>query len=46
MRQLNYSKVVLHVCMHVCDKMDPDMESDHRKKRDNQIMIKTKQMVT
>lgn len=28
-----------------CNEMDPDMESHHTK-RDNQIMIKTKQMAT
>ena len=33
------------VCVHVCNKMGLDMESHHTK-RDNQIMIKTKQMVT
>lgn len=37
--------VCVCACTCVCDKMDPDMESHHTK-RDNQIMIKTKQMVT
>lgn len=54
-RQRNYSKVVhAHVRRGVCactvrarrvTKMGLDMESRHTK-RDNQIMIKTKQMVT
>lgn len=65
-RQLNYFKVVLHmcvcacrlhvgdvcmysvrvcVCAHGCNKMGLDIKSHHTK-RDNQIMIKTKQMVT
>lgn len=54
-RRLNYSQVVLHVRVGVCARTraftvcatetGPDMESHHTE-RDNQIMIKTKQMVT
>ena len=55
-RQLNYSKVVMRMCVgvhmymystcvYVCNKMGLDIQS-HRTKRDNQIMIKIKQMVT
>lgn len=39
------ARVCVFMCVCVCNEMDPDMESHHTK-RDNQIMIKTKQMAT
>lgn len=38
-------RVRVHARECACNEMDPDMESHHTK-RDNQIMIKTKQMAT
>lgn len=46
--QLFQTCVCVCVCAQAWKKIDPDAESHHTwgKKRDNQIMIKTKQMVT